>query len=151
MASPKCPVLAFFIEEGVLIRLVTEPPSFIQLKLVHYYDSSEQHLTNFKEHSEWKLKSFKGEVHVTTYEGYVGGFPELIYTIHLERDSDYMTYVFILPAFVMSFLVPVVFLLPPESPGKIVLGNENVCMVKSIRNSHLVNVLTSYYLFSGLS
>ena len=69
-------------------------------------------------HLEWELINFTGQVQKISF------LSEVSYTLKLRRRTGYLTYMFVVPASVMALLVPVPFLLPPESGEKLTLGEE---------------------------
>lgn len=73
-------------------------------------------------HLEWDLVESTGKIEVMRYSCCPEGYPQITYKLTLRRRTGYLNYVFVAPAAVMALLVPVMFLLPPESGEKITLG-----------------------------
>lgn len=49
-------------------------------------------------------------------------FMDIAYKLTLERRTSYATHLFVAPTVVICLIIPVMFLLPPESAQKITLG-----------------------------
>ncbi len=79
-------------------------------------------MSDFSINHEWEVVSSTGELLVKMYPCCKEGYPEITYKLTLRRRSGYLNYVFVAPAAVMALLVPVMFMLPPESGEKITLG-----------------------------
>lgn len=92
-----------------------------QINLTH----SGQHsldVSYYQEHLEWELIDYSGELTVTKYDCCPEGYPDITYKLKLRRRPNFLNHVFVAPAVVLAFLIPVIFLLPPESGEKITMG-----------------------------
>lgn len=72
-------------------------------------------------HSDWSLVNFNISRKAKIYGSNTVPFVELHVNIGLKRRPKYFYYMFILPADVFLFILPIVHFLPPLREGKLIL------------------------------
>ncbi|XP_013409424.1 neuronal acetylcholine receptor subunit alpha-3 isoform X2 [Lingula anatina] len=87
-------------------------------------NSSENYvsLASFREHHEWNVTMASGRRDVIKYPCCAHGFAHLTFTLTMKRLTTYYTYVYVTPCMLLNLLLPLMFLLPPETRQKTTLG-----------------------------
>ncbi|NP_001267772.1 acetylcholine receptor subunit alpha-type acr-16-like precursor [Aplysia californica] len=79
-------------------------------------------LSNYVSNGEWHLVSVTAKRNVVYYPCCPEPFPDVIFTIHLQRRTLYYTYNVIIPCVMLSSLTLLVFWMSPDSGEKVTLG-----------------------------
>ena len=79
-------------------------------------------VTSYIESNEWNLLGCPARRNLIYYQGLVAPYPDLTFSIFLQRVPMFHKYILVLPCVLLSFLTLVIFWLPPESPAKVMLG-----------------------------
>ena len=76
----------------------------------------------YAQHLNWKVKSFNSNID-TNYEHMSSrNFTMVTLTLHVARTGSYYYRLFVAPAAVCLFVIPVIHFLPPSSNEKLTLG-----------------------------
>ena len=73
-------------------------------------------------HSTFRLVSTTSHLNSLKYSCCPETYMDVTYHFMFERHAHYSTHLFIAPSVVICLLIPVVFILPPESSAKISFG-----------------------------
>ncbi|KAJ0050171.1 hypothetical protein NL108_014038 [Boleophthalmus pectinirostris] len=79
-------------------------------------------LSDFVENVEWKLLGMPASKNVIMYGCCPDPYPDITYTVQLQRRSSFYIFNLLLPCFLISFLAPLGFYLPADSGEKVSLG-----------------------------
>uniref|UniRef100_A0A3B4AXU1 Uncharacterized protein n=1 Tax=Periophthalmus magnuspinnatus TaxID=409849 RepID=A0A3B4AXU1_9GOBI len=79
-------------------------------------------LSDFVENVEWKLLGMPASKNVIMYGCCPDPYPDITYTVRLQRRSSFYIFNLLLPCFLISFLAPLGFYLPADSGEKVSLG-----------------------------
>lgn len=94
------------------------------LDIAFYDDRDEVDIDDYIESNEWELVDHPARRHIRYYKCCGDQpYPDLTFTLRIRRIAVFYNYILILPCVLLSFLTPVVFWLPPESPAKTMLGD----------------------------
>lgn len=83
-------------------------------------DSGE--LSDFVENVEWECHGMPATKNVIMYGCCSDPYPDITYTVLLQRRSSFYIFNLLLPCFLISFLAPLGFYLPADSGEKVSLG-----------------------------
>jgi len=93
------------------------------LDISFFSDSGQVDIGDYIESNEWQLIEHPAVRNVRYYPCCGDQpYPDLTFSLRIRRLSVFYNYILILPCVLLSFLTPVVFWLPPESPAKTMLG-----------------------------
>ncbi|XP_006032172.1 neuronal acetylcholine receptor subunit alpha-10 [Alligator sinensis] len=79
-------------------------------------------LTDFVENVEWQVLGMPARRHVVTYGCCSEPYPDVTYTLVLQRRASFYIFNLLLPCIMISFLAPLGFYLPADSGEKVSLG-----------------------------
>lgn len=79
-------------------------------------------LTDFEPNLEWNVLKAEAKKNVKYYKCCNEPYPDLTFTLHLQRLNGYYKFVYIGPAVLLALLAPFIFLLPPADTQKATLG-----------------------------
>ncbi|KAK7922767.1 hypothetical protein WMY93_009669 [Mugilogobius chulae] len=79
-------------------------------------------LSDFVENVEWELLGMPASKNVIMYGCCPDPYPDITYTVLLQRRSSFYIFNLLLPCFLISFLAPLGFYLPADSGEKVSLG-----------------------------
>uniref|UniRef100_A0A8C6UA19 Cholinergic receptor nicotinic alpha 9 subunit n=1 Tax=Neogobius melanostomus TaxID=47308 RepID=A0A8C6UA19_9GOBI len=79
-------------------------------------------LSDFVENVEWELLGMPAWKNVIMYGCCPDPYPDITYTVLLQRRSSFYIFNLLLPCFLISFLAPLGFYLPADSGEKVSLG-----------------------------
>lgn len=95
-----------------------------KLNLTFYNGDSSLDLNTMAENAEFKVTETetKGKRNAVKYPCCPETYVDIEYSITLERKANYATHMFIVPSVLLCFVLPAIFILPPESKEKIFFG-----------------------------
>ncbi|XP_062380711.1 neuronal acetylcholine receptor subunit alpha-9-II [Sardina pilchardus] len=79
-------------------------------------------LSDMVENVEWECHGMPAEKSVIMYGCCADPYPDITYTVLLQRRSSFFIFNLLLPCFLISFLAPLSFYLPADSGEKVSLG-----------------------------
>lgn len=79
-------------------------------------------LSDFVENVEWECRGMPATKNVIMYGCCSDPYPDITYTVLLQRRSSFYIFNLLLPCFLISFLAPLGFYLPADSGEKVSLG-----------------------------
>ncbi|XP_061691024.1 neuronal acetylcholine receptor subunit alpha-9-II [Syngnathoides biaculeatus] len=79
-------------------------------------------LSDFVENVEWECHGMPATKNVIMYGCCSDPYPDITYTVLLQRRSSFYVFNLLLPCFLISFLAPLGFYLPADSGEKVSLG-----------------------------
>lgn len=79
-------------------------------------------LSDFVESVEWECHGMPATKNVIMYGCCSDPYPDITYTVLLQRRSSFYIFNLLLPCFLISFLAPLGFYLPADSGEKVSLG-----------------------------
>ncbi|XP_019386057.1 PREDICTED: neuronal acetylcholine receptor subunit alpha-10 isoform X2 [Crocodylus porosus] len=79
-------------------------------------------LTDFVENVEWQVLGMPARRNVVTYGCCSEPYPDVTYTLILQRRASFYIFNLLLPCIMISFLAPLGFYLPADSGEKVSLG-----------------------------
>uniref|UniRef100_A0A8C5DP30 Neuronal acetylcholine receptor subunit alpha-9-II-like n=1 Tax=Gouania willdenowi TaxID=441366 RepID=A0A8C5DP30_GOUWI len=79
-------------------------------------------LSDFVENVEWECRGMPATKNVIMYGCCADPYPDITYTVLLQRRSSFYIFNLLLPCFLISFLAPLGFYLPADSGEKVSLG-----------------------------
>ncbi|KAK6169464.1 hypothetical protein SNE40_020514 [Patella caerulea] len=83
--------------------------------------------------NDWKLSDYEAEILVVNYACCPEPYQTMVFTMALERKPLYYIHVYVLPAVILSLLIPFQLFLPPESRERLTLGSiliiSNIIMI----------------------
>lgn len=79
-------------------------------------------LSDFVENVEWECHGMPATKNVIMYGCCSDPYPDITYTVLLQRRSLFYIFNLLLPCFLISFLAPLGFYLPADSGEKVSLG-----------------------------
>ncbi|XP_056456674.1 neuronal acetylcholine receptor subunit alpha-9-II [Gadus chalcogrammus] len=79
-------------------------------------------LSDFVENVEWECHGMPAHKNVIMYGCCSDPYPDITYTVLLQRRSSFYIFNLLLPCFLISFLAPLGFYLPADSGEKVSLG-----------------------------
>ncbi|XP_048087769.1 neuronal acetylcholine receptor subunit alpha-9-II [Alosa alosa] len=79
-------------------------------------------LSDFVENVEWECHGMPAKKSVIMYGCCADPYPDITYTVLLQRRSSFFIFNLLLPCFLISFLAPLSFYLPADSGEKVSLG-----------------------------
>ncbi|KAF7668013.1 hypothetical protein LDENG_00036960 [Lucifuga dentata] len=79
-------------------------------------------LSDFVENVEWECHGMPATKNVIMYGCCSDPYPDITYTVLLQRRSSFYIFNLLLPCFLISFLAPLGFYLPADSGEKVSLG-----------------------------
>ncbi|KAF0039373.1 hypothetical protein F2P81_007608 [Scophthalmus maximus] len=91
-----------------------------QVDIIMGMDSGD--LSDFVENVEWKCHGMPATKNVIMYGCCSDPYPDITYTVLLQRRSSFYIFNLLLPCFLISFLAPLGFYLPADSGEKVSLG-----------------------------
>nr|XP_020480081.1 neuronal acetylcholine receptor subunit alpha-9-II-like [Monopterus albus] len=91
-----------------------------QVDIIMGMDSGD--LSDFVENVEWECSEMPATKNVITYGCCSDPYPDITYTVVLQRRSSFYIFNLLLPCFLISFLAPLGFYLPADSGEKVSLG-----------------------------
>lgn len=96
------------------------PPLYFQVDIIMGMDSGD--LSDFVENVEWECRGMPATKNVIMYGCCSDPYPDITYTVLLQRRSSFYIFNLLLPCFLISFLAPLGFYLPADSGEKVSLG-----------------------------
>ncbi len=93
-----------------------------KLDIMFYENQSSVNTKDYTRSNEWKLLGAPAVRNVQYYTGLSAPYPDLTFSIKVQRVAVFHKYILVLPCVLLSFLTLVIFWLPPESPAKVMLG-----------------------------
>ncbi|XP_051945155.1 neuronal acetylcholine receptor subunit alpha-9-II [Xyrauchen texanus] len=91
-----------------------------QVDIILGMDSGD--LSDFVENVEWECHGMPATKNVIMYGCCSDPYPDITYTVLLQRRSSFYIFNLLLPCFLISFLAPLGFYLPADSGEKVSLG-----------------------------
>nr|XP_056714784.1 neuronal acetylcholine receptor subunit alpha-10 [Euleptes europaea] len=91
-----------------------------QIDLLNKQDTGD--LTDFVENVEWELLGMPARRNVIVYGCCSEPYPDVTYTLVLQRRASFYIFNLLLPCIMISFLAPLGFYLPADSGEKVSLG-----------------------------
>ncbi|XP_023184696.1 neuronal acetylcholine receptor subunit alpha-9-II-like isoform X2 [Xiphophorus maculatus] len=91
-----------------------------QVDIIMGMDSGD--LSDFVENVEWECHGMPATKNVIMYGCCSDPYPDITYTVLLQRRSSFYIFNLLLPCFLISFLAPLGFYLPADSGEKVSLG-----------------------------
>uniref|UniRef100_A0A3P8VML0 Cholinergic receptor nicotinic alpha 9 subunit n=1 Tax=Cynoglossus semilaevis TaxID=244447 RepID=A0A3P8VML0_CYNSE len=91
-----------------------------QVDIIMAMDSGD--LSDFVENVEWECHGMPATKNVIMYGCCSDPYPDITYTVLLQRRSSFYIFNLLLPCFLISFLAPLGFYLPADSGEKVSLG-----------------------------
>uniref|UniRef100_A0A672YMW8 Cholinergic receptor nicotinic alpha 9 subunit n=1 Tax=Sphaeramia orbicularis TaxID=375764 RepID=A0A672YMW8_9TELE len=91
-----------------------------QVDIIMGMDSGD--LSDFVENVEWECHGMPATKNVIMYGCCPDPYPDITYTVLLQRRSSFYIFNLLLPCFLISFLAPLGFYLPADSGEKVSLG-----------------------------
>uniref|UniRef100_A0A3B4TC36 Cholinergic receptor nicotinic alpha 9 subunit n=1 Tax=Seriola dumerili TaxID=41447 RepID=A0A3B4TC36_SERDU len=91
-----------------------------QVDIIMGRDSGD--LSDFVENVEWECHGMPATKNVIMYGCCSDPYPDITYTVLLQRRSSFYIFNLLLPCFLISFLAPLGFYLPADSGEKVSLG-----------------------------
>ncbi|CAB1450462.1 unnamed protein product [Pleuronectes platessa] len=91
-----------------------------QVDIIMGMDSGD--LSDFVENVEWECHGMPATKSVIMYGCCSDPYPDITYTVLLQRRSSFYIFNLLLPCFLISFLAPLGFYLPADSGEKVSLG-----------------------------
>ncbi|XP_034037051.1 neuronal acetylcholine receptor subunit alpha-9-II [Thalassophryne amazonica] len=91
-----------------------------QVDIIMDKDSGD--LSDFVENVEWECHGMPATKNVIMYGCCSDPYPDITYTVLLQRRSSFYIFNLLLPCFLISFLAPLGFYLPADSGEKVSLG-----------------------------
>ncbi|KAM8849015.1 neuronal acetylcholine receptor subunit alpha-9-II [Synchiropus picturatus] len=91
-----------------------------QVDIIMGMDSGD--LSDFVENVEWECHGMPATKNVIMYGCCADPYPDITYTVLLQRRSSFYIFNLLLPCFLISFLAPLGFYLPADSGEKVSLG-----------------------------
>lgn len=85
-------------------------------------DLEDFEMTNYIVSNEWGILNSTAKKNSFYYPCCPEPYPDLTFTLHIERKVAFYSMILILPCVLLSSLTLVLFWLPPESPAKMQLG-----------------------------
>lgn len=79
-------------------------------------------LSDFVENVEWECHGMPATKNIIMYGCCADPYPDITYTVLLQRRSSFYIFNLLLPCFLISFLAPLGFYLPADSGEKVSLG-----------------------------
>lgn len=79
-------------------------------------------LSDFVENVEWECRGMPATKNVIMYGCCSDPYPDITYSVLLQRRSSFYIFNLLLPCFLISFLAPLGFYLPADSGEKVSLG-----------------------------
>lgn len=79
-------------------------------------------ITDYIPSNEWAVLEHPAKKITKVLPCCIEPYPELAFTLKLKRIATFYNYILILPCVLLSSLTLVIFWLPPESSGKMMLG-----------------------------
>ncbi len=101
------------------LHLLIHSPYF-QVDIIMGMDSGD--LSDFVENVEWECRGMPATKNVIMYGCCSDPYPDITYTVLLQRRSSFYIFNLLLPCFLISFLAPLGFYLPADSGEKVSLG-----------------------------
>lgn len=99
---------------------LTPPLPSHQVDIAMAMDSGD--LSDFVENVEWECHGMPATKNVIMYGCCSDPYPDITYTLLLQRRSSFYIFNLLLPCFLISFLAPLGFYLPADSGEKVSLG-----------------------------
>lgn len=93
---------------------------WLQVDIIMGMDSGD--LSDFVENVEWECHGMPATKNVIMYGCCSDPYPDITYTVLLQRRSSFYIFNLLLPCFLISFLAPLGFYLPADSGEKVSLG-----------------------------
>ncbi|XP_061755533.1 neuronal acetylcholine receptor subunit alpha-9-II isoform X2 [Nerophis ophidion] len=87
-----------------------------------FMDMDSGDLSDFVENVEWECHGMPATKNVIMYGCCSDPYPDITYTVLLQRRSSFYIFNLLLPCFLISFLAPLGFYLPADSGEKVSLG-----------------------------
>lgn len=94
--------------------------SQLQVDIIMGMDSGD--LSDFVENVEWECHGMPATKNIIMYGCCADPYPDITYTVLLQRRSSFYIFNLLLPCFLISFLAPLGFYLPADSGEKVSLG-----------------------------
>lgn len=91
-----------------------------QVDIIMGMDSGD--LSDFVENVEWECHGMPATKNIIMYGCCADPYPDITYTVLLQRRSSFYIFNLLLPCFLISFLAPLGFYLPADSGEKVSLG-----------------------------
>jgi hypothetical protein len=94
----------------------------LQIDFGFYEGRKNIDLSDYNGHDEWQITANNASRVEKYYPCCVEPYPSIEFNITFKRQSSYYSNIFIGPAVVMALLIPLTFLMPPESGERMTLG-----------------------------
>ena len=88
-------------------------------------DSKEIDLSDYNVNNEWELTQTSGRVDVIHYGCCPEPYHSIEFNITLKRRTTFYTYILVMPAVLLTFLIPLMFLLPFHAQERMTLGKNS--------------------------
>lgn len=114
--------VSFFPFDGQQCRLTFGSWTYNgnQIDILNGLDTGD--LTDFVENVEWEVLGMPAKKNVITYGCCSEPYPDVTYTLILQRRASFYIFNLLLPCVMISFLAPLGFYLPADSGEKVSLG-----------------------------
>lgn len=112
--------LSFKVSVGGAICLIHFHLYHLQVDIIMGMDSGD--LSDFVENVEWECHGMPATKNIIMYGCCADPYPDITYTVLLQRRSSFYIFNLLLPCFLISFLAPLGFYLPADSGEKVSLG-----------------------------
>ncbi|XP_041438693.1 neuronal acetylcholine receptor subunit alpha-10 [Xenopus laevis] len=114
--------VSFFPFDGQQCRLTFGSWTYNgnQIDILNHLDTGD--LTDFVENVEWEVLGMPAKKNVITYGCCSEPYPDVTYTLMLQRRASFYIFNLLLPCVMISFLAPLGFYLPADSGEKVSLG-----------------------------
>ncbi|XP_069496438.1 neuronal acetylcholine receptor subunit alpha-9-like isoform X2 [Ambystoma mexicanum] len=114
--------VSFFPFDGQQCRLTFGSWTYNgnQIDILNHLDTGD--LTDFVENVEWEVLGMPAKKNVITYGCCSEPYPDVTYTLILQRRASFYIFNLLLPCVMISFLAPLGFYLPADSGEKVSLG-----------------------------
>ncbi|KAK3785420.1 hypothetical protein RRG08_045174 [Elysia crispata] len=89
---------------------------------IEFVDQHSFDLSDYVTSNEWDIIENKAVRNVKYYTCCPDPYPDLTFSLRLQRKTAFYTFILILPCTLLSLLTLVIFWVPPESPAKLQLG-----------------------------
>ncbi|BFZ10098.1 hypothetical protein BsWGS_13138 [Bradybaena similaris] len=80
-------------------------------------------VSDYMSNTNWALVDHKVTINVIKHTCCPEPYPHMQLDLVLKRNPDYYVHLFVLPALLLGFLVPVTYLMPPESQERVTIGS----------------------------
>ncbi len=100
-----------------------------------FYDGLEEvDVSDYIESNQWGLVGHPAVKNVKYYPCCQEPYPDLTFSLKLQRMSGYYIYMLVIPGILFTLLIPVVFLIPVGRPEKFTLGMCSTAFIHRYNN-----------------